>query len=185
MFPSNESAQPPQNWFDAFHKLSLALEQQPAGKKVLFFDELPWLDTQQSGFVAALEYFWNAWSGYAFEYLCRYHIQNIKKALGISGVYTKISAWRSQKSEKGVQIDLVIDRKDHVINICEMKFSAEPYAITKAYSENLQHKLWTFKEETATKKTLFLTLITAHGLKTNEYSTRLVHDALDLDVLFT
>ena len=127
---------------------------------------------------------WQAWSGYAFEYLCRYHIDNIKKQLGISGVYTEISAWRSQKSEKGAQIDLIIDRKDRVINICEMKFSTEQYALTKAYSENLRHKMWTFKEETGTKKTLFLTLITAHGLKSNEYALQLVHDALDMNALF-
>ena len=127
---------------------------------------------------------WQAWSGYAFEYLCRYHIDNIKKQLGISGVYTEISAWRSQKSEKGAQIDLIIDRKDRVINICEMKFSTEQYAITKSYAENLRHKMWTFKEETGTKKTLFLTFITAHGLKSNEYALQLVHDALDMNALF-
>lgn len=400
--PNNESAPPPKNWFEAFHKLSLVLEQQDTGKKILFFDELPWLDTLQSGFVAALEHFWNAWasarrdillivcgsaaswiinqlinnkgglhnrlteriilqpfslaeteaflqnkgsqynryeviqlymamggipfyleniqinrsipqnidrlffsasgllateyinlyrslfsnyerhtavvealslkakgltrkeiiygtklsdggtttkileeleqsgfirrylpfgkgkgkrdvlyqltdpftlfyltfvrdskasgegawlsqmdsarwhawSGYTFEYLCRYHIQNIKKALGISGVYTEISAWRSQKSEKGAQIDLIIDRKDRVINICEMKFSVDTYAITKTYAENLQHKLQTFRTETGTKKTLFLTIIAANGLKSNEYSIRLVQDALDMNALF-
>lgn len=125
-----------------------------------------------------------AWSGYAFEYLCRYHVDNIKKHLGISGVYTEVSAWRSQKSEPGVQIDLVLDRKDRVINLCEIKFSIEPYAITKAYADTLQHKISTFRMETGTTKTIFLTLITAHGLKQNEYSLRLVHDTLDLNALF-
>ena len=126
---------------------------------------------------------WHAWSGYAFEYLCRYHIQEIKKQLGISGVYTEISAWRSQKSERGAQIDLVIDRKDKIINICEIKFSTQPYAITKSYADNLQHKVWAFREETGTKKTILLTLITTFGLKQNEYAFS-VHDTLDLNALF-
>jgi uncharacterized protein len=397
--PADESVMPPKNWFEAFHKLSLVLEKQPQGRKIIFFDELPWLDTPQSGFVSALEYFWNAWasarrdvllvvcgsaaswiinelinnkgglhnrlteriilqpftlaeteeflrnkgcqynryqlielymamggipfylenikvnrsvaqnidrmffspsgllsteytnlyrslfdnyekhtsiiealaqkakgltrkdimsitklsdggtttkvleeleqsgflrryapfgkskrdtlyqlidpfslfyltfvkdskaqgegawlsqmdsprwhawSGYAFEYICRYHIQGIKKQLGISGIYTEISAWRSQKSAKGAQIDLIIDRKDKVINICEMKFSTGKYAITKSYADNLQHKLWTFKEETGTKKTLFLTLVTTFGLSQNEYALS-VHDTLDMNALF-
>jgi uncharacterized protein len=66
---------------------------------------------------------WRAWSGYAFEFLCHYHLQNLKQALGISGVYTEVSAWRSKKSEPGAQIDLLIDRQDRVINVCEIKFS--------------------------------------------------------------
>jgi hypothetical protein len=127
---------------------------------------------------------WRAWSGYAFEYICRYHIDAIKKALGISGVYAEISAWRSQNSEKGAQIDLVIDRNDRIINICEMKFSTQAYSITKSYAENLQHKLDTFERETKTNKTLFLTMITTFGLVENEYSIRLVKDSLDMKVLF-
>ncbi len=128
---------------------------------------------------------WQAWSGYAFEYLCRNHIASLKKHLGISGIYVEISAWRSQKSENGVQIDLVIDRKDRVINLCEMKFSTEPFVISKSYSDSLQRKISTFRQETGTSKTLFLTLVTAHGLKQNEHSLRLVHDALDLNALFS
>jgi AAA+ ATPase superfamily predicted ATPase len=127
---------------------------------------------------------WQAWSGYAFEYLCRYHIQGIKKQLGISGIYAEISAWRSQKSANGAQIDLIIDRSDRVINICEMKFSIKPYTITKSYADNLRHKLTTFRTETGTDKTLFLTLITAFGLKANEYSRQLVNDALTMEALF-
>ncbi len=127
---------------------------------------------------------WQAWSGYAFEYLCRYHIQGIKKQLGISGIYTEISAWRSQNSVNGAQIDLIIDRNDRVINICEMKFSIKPYTITKSYAANLRHKLTTFRTETGTDKTLFLTLITAFGLKENDYSKQLVNDALTMEALF-
>ncbi len=127
---------------------------------------------------------WRAWSGYAFEYICWYHVDAIKKKLGISGVYAEISTWRSQNSEKGAQIDLVIDRNDRVINICEIKFSIDVFSITKPYSENLRNKLRAFRTETGTKKTLFLTMITTYGLKTNEHSQQLVNDALDMTALF-
>jgi uncharacterized protein len=127
---------------------------------------------------------WRAWSGYAFEYICRYHVDAIKKALGISGIYAEISTWRSQKSKKGTQIDLIIDRNDRIINICEIKFSIDQYTITKTYAENLQHKLNTFRTETGTKKTLFLTMITTYGLQQNEYVQRLVNDSVEMDALF-
>jgi AAA+ ATPase superfamily predicted ATPase len=127
---------------------------------------------------------WRAWSGYAFEYICRYHIESIKKQLGISGVYTEISNWRSKQSPNGVQIDLLIDRSDRVINICEMKFSINPYSIDKAYAETLRHKIAVFREETGTRKTLFLTMVTTFGVKPNEHSTQLVNDSLDMGALF-
>lgn len=127
---------------------------------------------------------WRAWSGYAFKCACRYHVDAIKKALGISGIYAEISTWRSQTSEKGTQIDLIIDRNDRIINICEIKFWIDQYTITKAYAENLQHKLSTFRTETGTKKTLFVTLISTYGLKQNEYVQRLVNDSIEMDALF-
>ena len=127
---------------------------------------------------------WRAWSGIAFEYICRYHIQNIKKHLGIAGVYTEISTWRSKEVEQGAQIDLIIDRRDRVINICEMKFSVKPFVIDKSYAKTLQQKLWSFMEETGTTKTLFLTFITTFGLKENSHSTGLVQQSLDMNILF-
>ncbi len=127
---------------------------------------------------------WRAWSGYAYEYICRYHVDGLKKALGISGVYAEISAWRSQTSENGAQIDLIIDRNDRIINICEIKFSVKTYTITKIYADNLQNKLMAFRTETGTNKTLFLTLITTYGLTQNEYSQRLVNDVIDMKALF-
>ena len=127
---------------------------------------------------------WQAWSGYAFEFLCRYHVKNIKKHLGIGSVYAEISNWRSQAKSGGAQIDMLIDRKDRVINLCEMKFSTKPFTITKAYADNLRHKMMVFKQETNTLKTLFLTIIAAHGLTENQYSQQLVQDALDMNALF-
>ncbi len=127
---------------------------------------------------------WRAWSGYAFEQICHYHINSIKKHLGISGVYTEVSTWRSKKREGGAQIDLLLDRNDRVINICEIKFSETVFTITKAYAEKLKNKLHVFKEETGTKKTLFLTMITTFGTKENQYYTQSVKDALTMDALF-
>ena len=127
---------------------------------------------------------WQAWSGYAFESVCWYHVDAIKKHLGISGVYAEISTWRSRKDGQGAQIDLLIDRKDRVINACEIKFSVKPFSISKSYSDSLRNKLMVFRTETGTKKTLFLTIIAANGLAANEYSQQLVQEALDMNALF-
>lgn len=124
------------------------------------------------------------WSGYAFENICFYHINNIKKHLGIGSVYTEVSAWRSQQSQKGAQIDLVIDRRDRVINLCEIKFSDSEFSIQKAYAENLQLKIAAFKAETKTKKACFLTFISTFGLKKNKYSSHLVKNELTMNALF-
>ena len=127
---------------------------------------------------------WQAWSGYAFELVCWYHVNAVKKQLGISGVYTEVSTWRSQKASPGAQIDLVIDRKDRVINLCEIKFSINPFAISKSYAETLRNKITAFRMETNTRKTIFLTLIAANGLVDNEYARQLVQDKLDMNALF-
>lgn len=126
---------------------------------------------------------WRAWSGYAFEYICFYHLPFIKQTLGISGVYAEISSWKSQNSDKGAQIDMVIDRRDRVINICEIKFSENTFAINKSYVTNLRNKLSTFRQETGTKKALFLTFITTFGLARNQYAG-LVQNELTMDDLF-
>ncbi len=127
---------------------------------------------------------WRAWSGYAFEQVCLYHISQIKKALGISGVLSEVSSWRGGSNENKVQIDLVIDRRDQVINLCEMKFSISPFLIDKNYAINLQNKIGTFKNETMTKKSVFLTMVTTFGLKQNSYATGFIQNDLTMDVLF-
>lgn len=125
-----------------------------------------------------------AWSGYAFEQVCLYHIQQIKEALSVAGVITHSSAWRSQQHKKGVQIDLVIDRRDHVVNLCEMKFSLESFKITKSYATQLQQKIATFRAETKTKKAIHLTFVTTYGLEQNTWAINLVQNDLTMDVLF-
>jgi hypothetical protein len=127
---------------------------------------------------------YRAWSGYAFEQVCLHHLPAIKKALGISGIQTKSGAWLGNTAEKGAQIDLIIDRRDHVINICEMKFSIEKYTITKKYAAEIRNKIALFKAETDTKKAIYFTMLTSFGLVQNNYATALVQNNLTMDVLF-
>lgn len=125
---------------------------------------------------------WRAWSGYAFENICIQHITTIKKALGISGVYTEESSWIDK--ERSVQIDVLIDRRDHVINICEAKFTQSPFTLTKVYKTELEKKLYTFKEETQTRKSVFPVLITTWGLKENIHSIGFIQYTITIDHLF-
>ena len=146
-------------------------------KKTSILDENSWingLDNPEQ----------RAWSGYAFEQVCLAHIREIKQALGISGVQTATSSWVKMGAGPGVQIDLVIDRRDHVINICEMKFSINNFTINKKYAEELRNKVGVFREETKTRKAIFLTMITTFGLHKNSYSTSLIQNELAMDVLF-
>jgi len=126
----------------------------------------------------------NAWRGYAFEQVCLAHTTQIRRKLGISGVTTCTFSWRSRDSESGAQIDLVIDRNDRVINLCEMKYADNEFVITKEYDKNLRNKRGAFREETKTRKTLHTTLITTYGLRRNEYWGHIQSEVI-LDDLFT
>jgi len=129
---------------------------------------------------------YKTWSGYAYESICLKHVPQIKKALGIAGVYSKSASFikKGTKKSKGAQIDLVIDRNDKVINIVEVKFYNKVFTITKDYAQQLRDKKWAFEEATKTKKWTMLTLITTFGLKQNEHSLGLVEADLTLDDLF-
>jgi predicted AAA+ superfamily ATPase len=114
-----------------------------------------------------------SWCGFAFESVCHKHTVEIKKALGISGVLTEESGWRFQPAKgsghAGAQIDLLLDRQDRCINICEMKFATDEFVIDKKYAAELDNKVNTFRRETNTKKTLFPTMITTYGVKKNDH----------------
>jgi uncharacterized protein len=125
-----------------------------------------------------------AWNGFAFERLCLLHSDCIKQALGIVGVQTQTSAWLGTEGEEKAQVDLLIDRRDRVINLCEIKFSIHQFQINKQYAEELRRKIALFKRITATKKSVYLTFITSYGLETNEYSLGLVQNSLTMDCLF-
>lgn len=124
-----------------------------------------------------------AWSGYAFEQVCLAHIPQIKKALGISGIETETSSWKSTQSKDGAQIDLVIDRRDGVINLCEMKFSISQFIINTKYDVELRNKVGAFRTETQTKKSIFLTMFTTYGLRDNSYAGNVQND-FKMDILF-
>jgi uncharacterized protein len=124
---------------------------------------------------------YRAWSGYAFEQVCSMHLPQIKKELGISGIMSNTASWRS----KDAQIDLLIDRNDQVINICEMMFSINAFTIDKKYAENLRNKIGNLIAQTRTKKAIFLTLITTYGITDNAYATQLVDNNITIEALFT
>jgi AAA+ ATPase superfamily predicted ATPase len=111
----------------------------------------------------------NTWRGYAFEQVCLWHIPQIKHKLGILGVTTNYSAWRHTDADNTTQIDLLIDRNDRVINLCEMKYSKDEYLITKEYSNTLRRRYATFTNTTKTRKTVHTTMITTYGIKHNMY----------------
>ena len=120
-----------------------------------------------------------AWSGYSFEQLCLHHIRQIKQKLGITGVQSDVYAWKGE----GGQIDLLIDRRDQTINLCEMKFSQGEFEITKQYDEHLRNRAEHFRSATKTRKALHQTFVTTYGLKRNMYSGNIQSEVL-LDDLF-
>jgi hypothetical protein len=113
---------------------------------------------------------YNSWRGNAFEMTVLNHVESIKKALGISGVESKEYAWRSKKSYPGTQIDLMIDRNDGVINLCEAKYSNSAYEISAEEYEKIEKRVSVFQKETETGKSIHVTLITVNGLAKNKYA---------------
>lgn len=119
----------------------------------------------------------NAWAGYAFEQVCLHHIEQIRSKLSIKGVLTDICTWSSPRQiDKdgtewpGTQIDLLLSRGDHIIDICEMKYSKDLYNITGDYSQHLRERAATFVHFTKTKAAIHTILVTTFGLKPNKYS---------------
>lgn len=128
---------------------------------------------------------YNSWSGFAFELLCLNHSSQIKNALGISGMQTSVYCWRStaNNDDKGCQIDMIIDRADSSVNICEMKFSNGDYELSKTEREKIEQRKEAFVNNTKTKKSIRLTLITCNGLKTNIHS-RIIQNVVTTKELF-
>jgi len=125
-----------------------------------------------------------AWQGFTFEQICLDHIIPIKKALGIDGILSNNASWIGNTEQKSAQIDLLIDRRDHVINICECKFSLDTFSINKSYADNLRSKISVFKEVSQTKKAVHLTMITTYGVSNNQYKGMLVQNEITMDDLF-
>ncbi len=129
---------------------------------------------------------WKSWSGYAFESICLKHVPALKKALGISGIYTEASAFYLKNSEfgRGIQIDLLMDRNDHAISIFEIKFHQAPFVLSKEQADDIRLKSAIFKSATGTSKQVFFTLLTTFPLIPNEHSLGTIDKALDMNCLF-
>lgn len=131
---------------------------------------------------------YQSWRGYAFESVCYKHIANIKKAIGINTA-SNIGAWRyvprlNEASKRGAQIDLLFDRKDDAINICEIKYSDNPFIIDKQYAETLSRVIDVYKNITRSKKQIFISMISANGVQENVYSKELIDSVVTLENLF-
>ena len=128
-----------------------------------------------------------SWEGLTFEQICKDHIKQIKQKLGISGVLTEESVWYTKGDEElgidGAQIDLVLERRDRVINLCEIKYSINEYVIDKAKDLKFRNKVETFRRMTGSKMSLQTTMITTYGVKQNKYSS-FIQSQVTLDDLF-
>jgi hypothetical protein len=130
---------------------------------------------------------WHNWSGYAFEAICYEHLITIKKILGLSPTAIP-STWKYSplkgSMEQGAQIDLLFDRDDDAITICEIKYTSKQFEIDKHYAKNLLNKIEVFKQKTKINKKVFIAIISANGLKANKYSKKLISNVVTLDDLF-
>lgn len=155
---------------------------------------LYWLDAHKSKVLSANHWMqqmqkpsYHVWAGYAFEAVCYKHIEQVIKALHIQSAES-ISSWRlvsKNKEDGGAQIDLVIDRVDDAITLIEIKYTTDPFSISKSYYANLQHKILSFQKTTKTRKQIFLAMISAHGIINNQYANELLSGVATLDDLFS
>lgn len=128
---------------------------------------------------------WKSWSGLAFERVCLKHIQKIKEALGLRAIHTQSSSWRStDTSGNGAQIDLLIERADFIINLCEIKFSEGIFTIDKKYAAELRNKKALFKQQSNTNKAVLIIMITSFGVKHNDNFTELIESEVTIEDLF-
>ena len=138
------------------------------------------------------EHFWtnhllsptlNTWFGLTFERVCMAHIPQIKKALGIDRIGTEYYSWRSKESANGAQVDLLIERADRIINLCEIKYSAGQYTISKDEDIKIRNRQADFVFETNARYAVVPTMISTFGLKANNYSGG-IQSQITMDDLF-
>ncbi len=129
---------------------------------------------------------WKSWSGYAFENICLQHIDKIKEALGIAGIHTRNVSFFSKGTDEteGFQVDLVIDRADNTISLCEVKFYNDEYILSKEQAAQIRRKRTLFRQLTKTKKQLLMVLITTYGMIEGKHSLGLIDNRVDMDDLF-
>ena len=123
---------------------------------------------------------YSSWSGFAFENLCLKHDKQILKGLAIGGIDANSSSWRNDNA----QIDLLIERGDRSINICELKFSETEFTISKSYADNIRNKKQEFLSALKKRKNVFITFVTTFGVKENNHSHEIMDNQLTMDSLF-
>ncbi|MCB9235895.1 MAG: ATP-binding protein [Bacteroidia bacterium] len=123
---------------------------------------------------------YSSWSGFAFETLCLKHVAQILKGLEIRGMSAHASSWRNENA----QVDLLIDRSDRCINLCEIKFSEREFVITKSYAEAIARKKMEFIRAMNSRKNIFVTFITTYGVKNNSYRSLVMDNQVKMDSLF-
>lgn len=130
---------------------------------------------------------WKSWAGLAFEAVCYKHLPQIQKALSISGDVS-VGAWqyapRNQEVGSGAQIDLLFDRADNAVTLCEIKYTEQPFLIDKKYAHNLLNKVERYQNETRTKKQTFIAMIASSGLKPSMYSEEIISKKVTLEDLY-
>ncbi len=130
---------------------------------------------------------WYSWQGYAFESVCYKHLIKIRRALKLAPTALP-STWRyvpkPGANQRGAQIDLLFDRKDDAITLCEIKYTDEPFVLTKAYVDTIHQKIAVFKSRTRTQKQIFVAFISANGVKNNYYADNLITQVVTLQDLF-
>ena len=125
----------------------------------------------------------NTWRGLAFERVCMQHVGQIKEALGIAGILADVYAWRAPVKAGGAQIDMVIDRGDRMINVCEMKYTSEDYSFSANEKEKFLRRIEQFRSATNTRKGILPTLVTTFGLTRNANGA-MIANVVTLDDLF-
>lgn len=125
-----------------------------------------------------------SWSGYSFEGICYKHVDKIIDKLQIKNVVNSVLNWNIKTEDDGAQIDLIFDRDDDAINICEIKQTEDPFVINKDVAKNILKKIDLFKDSTKTKKQIFINIIASNGIKENAWSEELISQTVTLDDLF-
>jgi len=133
---------------------------------------------------------YKSWAGYAFENLCLTHSHLVAKALGIDNVLAQAGNWNYRsplhsKTQEGAQIDLLFDRTDNTITLCEIKYHVSPFSVNKSYAKELKRKIEVFEHITRTKKDIRVVMITLNGFKENTWSIDLVDQSIDADSIFS
>ena len=114
----------------------------------------------------------NSWRGEAFERVCLLHVDQIKKAIGIQGMESNVFSWRWQSpdaGERGVQIDMLIDRADGIVDLCEIKFCEDRYLLDKEEDEKIRHRAEVFRRESGVRKAVQTVLIVSNGAANSKY----------------